>query len=109
MRWYDVEVEEFHPKMMMLRQANQSTIISGSTNFTSRNLDNYNLEASLMISGPNDADVMREVDDYFLMLWHNEGVITPWRQMNTKTSCPNGSGCFTASRPTSNSRLTEAC
>ncbi|SBR47047.1 phospholipase D-like domain-containing protein [Halomonas sp. HL-93] len=72
-RWYDVEVEEFHPKMMMLRQANQSTIISGSTNFTSRNLDNYNLEASLMISGPNDADVMREVDDYFLMLWHNEG------------------------------------
>ncbi|QNI03734.1 phospholipase [Halomonas sp. SH5A2] len=72
-RWYDVEIEQFHPKMMMLRQANESTIISGSTNFTSRNMDNYNLEASLMISGPNDAEVMREVDDYFLMLWHNEG------------------------------------
>lgn len=72
-RWYDVEIEQFHPKMMMLRRANQSTIISGSTNFTSRNMDNYNLEASLMISGPNDAEVMREVDDYFLMLWHNEG------------------------------------
>ncbi|MFN2410439.1 MAG: phospholipase D-like domain-containing protein, partial [Halomonas sp.] len=72
-RWYDVEIEQFHPKMMMLRQANHSTIISGSTNFTSRNMDNYNLEASLMISGPNDAEVMREVDDYFLMLWHNEG------------------------------------
>lgn len=72
-RWYAVGIEQYHPKMMMLKQDERSTIISGSTNFTTRNLADYNLEAGLTIWGPPEAEVMREVEAYFATLWNNRG------------------------------------
>jgi cardiolipin synthase A/B len=72
-RWYDVEVEQYHPKLMWLRRGGRSTLIGGSANFTTRNLADYNLEASLVVEGPSDARVMREVEAYFATLWHNRG------------------------------------
>lgn len=92
-RWYAVEIEQYHPKMMLLKQGDRATVISGSTNFTRRNLADFNLEASLLIEGPADARVMREVEAYFLTLWLNRGgtytldqteyqnVLTAWQRV----------------------------
>ncbi|HSP57137.1 MAG TPA: phospholipase D family protein [Halomonas sp.] len=92
-RWYAVDLEQYHPKMMMLKEEERSTIISGSTNFTKRNLADYNLEAGLTIRGPPEAEVMGEVEAYFDSLWNNRGgaytldqdeyqnVLTEWQRV----------------------------
>ncbi|TDL34941.1 phospholipase [Jeotgalibacillus sp. S-D1] len=72
-RWYNVVEEQFHPKMMLVKTDETSTIISGSTNFTKRNLVNYNLENNLVVQGPGDSAIMTEVDHYFKDLWNNDG------------------------------------
>lgn len=72
-RWYNVKEEQFHPKMMMVKSEDEMTIISGSANFTKRNLVDYNLENNLVVKGPPNAEVMEEVDNYFTALWGNEG------------------------------------
>ncbi|MDG5470403.1 phospholipase D family protein [Jeotgalibacillus sp. ET6] len=71
-KWYDVKEEQFHPKMMMVKSSERSSIISGSTNFTKRNLVDYNLENNIVIEGPNDTAVMEEVSRYFRGMWNNE-------------------------------------
>ncbi|WP_227395440.1 phospholipase D family protein [Jeotgalibacillus aurantiacus] len=72
-RWYNVDIEQFHPKMIYLKSGNESTIISGSANFTARNLTDYNLENNMIIKGPSSSDVMTDTETYFNQLWHNEG------------------------------------
>ncbi|KIL45211.1 phospholipase D family protein [Jeotgalibacillus soli] len=72
-RWYNVTEEQFHPKMMLVKNQDKATIISGSANFTKRNLVDYNLESNLIVRGPIDEEVMQEVDGYFSTLWNNDG------------------------------------
>ncbi|MFB1080997.1 phospholipase D-like domain-containing protein [Jeotgalibacillus sp. JSM ZJ347] len=72
-RWYNVGVEQFHPKMMFVRTDEMSKIISGSTNFTMRNMRDYNLESAIIVSGPHDAQVMKDTEAYFQQMWNNEG------------------------------------
>ncbi|MDQ0244932.1 phosphatidylserine/phosphatidylglycerophosphate/cardiolipin synthase-like enzyme [Bacillus fengqiuensis] len=87
-RWYNTHKEQFHPKMMMLVGKRETTIISGSANFTERNLDNYNLETNLKITAPNQAQVSQDVLHYFMRLWNNtDGIFTlPLRSYEDETT-----------------------
>ncbi|MCY9005189.1 phospholipase D family protein [Peribacillus frigoritolerans] len=71
-RWYKTDKEQFHTKLMMIQKADETVILGGSANYTSRNLDDYNLEANVEIHAPNDADVSKDVDSYFHRLWTNQ-------------------------------------
>jgi HKD family nuclease len=72
-RWYNTTKEQYHPKMLFIKSKEESTIISGSANFTKRNLDDLNLENDLKIAAPADEPVMKEVEGYFNKLWTNDG------------------------------------
>lgn len=71
-RWYDTNKEQFHTKMLYIRGQNESTIIGGSGNYTSRNMDDYNMETNIHMKAPNDSALVQEVDDYFERIWNNE-------------------------------------
>lgn len=71
-RWYATHGEQFHTKMLLiLRDAENSSLILGSANFTRRNLSDYNLEADVKITGPKTANIFQEADAYFSLLWNN--------------------------------------
>ncbi|WP_411348179.1 phospholipase D family protein [Paenibacillus sp. WLX2291] len=73
-RWYNTTDEQYHTKLMYIDSANSDDlIIGGSSNFTPRNLKDYNLENDFWISAPGDEPLMREVNSYFNMLWNNDG------------------------------------
>lgn len=72
-RWYNVNIEQYHPKMMFVKTSDKGIIVSGSANFTMRNMKNYNLENNLTITGPHSEEVMIDTEEYFNQLWNNEG------------------------------------
>ncbi|WP_254434152.1 phospholipase D family protein [Halobacillus sp. Marseille-Q1614] len=71
-KWYDINKEQYHTKMLYVDSGEDRMIIAGSANFTRRNLSNLNLESNLKISGPADEEVFQEVDEYFKRIWNNE-------------------------------------
>ncbi|MFD6206568.1 phospholipase D family protein [Peribacillus sp. NPDC060253] len=71
-RWYKTEKEQFHTKLMMIQTPKETIVLGGSANYTTRNLDDYNLEANIEIHAPNDADVSNDVENYFQRLWTNQ-------------------------------------
>ncbi len=74
-RWYNTSGEQYHTKMIILEQQEKDVIIAGSSNFTKRNLADFNLETDVKISTlPNDG-VGAEVRSYFDTLW-NDGTYT---------------------------------
>ncbi|OXS80081.1 phospholipase D family protein [Domibacillus enclensis] len=74
-RWFAQAPEQFHPKMLYVKHQDETVIISGSANHTSRNLNNYNPETDVKIRAANDSEIIKEVDAYFHMLWENKGAI----------------------------------
>ncbi|WNS42601.1 phospholipase D family protein [Paenibacillus sp. MMS20-IR301] len=72
-RWYNTGQEQYHSKLMFIAKASgNSIVLGGSTNFTARNLDDYNLENNLFVSVPRDQPLYTEVESYFTRLWNNE-------------------------------------
>ncbi|WP_179134136.1 phospholipase D family protein [Halobacillus massiliensis] len=71
-RWYDINKEQYHTKMLYIDKEEEQVIIAGSANFTRRNLANLNLESNLKISGQSGEEVFHEVDSYFKRIWNNE-------------------------------------
>ena len=73
-RWYQTHGEQFHTKLVLVEYANSNaTLILGSANLTRRNIDNYNLETNLLVTGVLDTALMISVTDYFDRLWNNRG------------------------------------
>lgn len=72
LRWYDVNIEQFHTKMLYLDKEEEDVIIAGSANYTRRNLADLNLEANVVMKGSGEEPVFQEVDGYFTKLWNNE-------------------------------------
>ncbi|WP_237705341.1 phospholipase D-like domain-containing protein [Bacillus coahuilensis] len=72
-RWYNTNKEQYHTKLFYKQSKDQHTIIGGSSNFTSRNLDDYNLEEDIKIVTSPSSMLSAEVEHYFSMLWNNEG------------------------------------
>ncbi|WP_257141072.1 phospholipase D family protein [Bacillus sp. AFS015802] len=71
-RWYNTNKEQYHTKFIYVKGKDQSTVIGGSGNYTSRNMDDYNLEENLKLTAPSDSETMKEVDDYFDRIWTNK-------------------------------------
>jgi len=71
-RWADTHGEQCHSKMLLFRQHQRNTLILGSANLTRRNLDNYNLEMNVVLSGINSAEAFEDAAAYFLDAWSPE-------------------------------------
>ncbi len=73
-RWCHTTGEQCHSKQLLVRYRDGSArLIAGSANLTRRNLDNFNPETSLELSGSASHPVLREAADWFEMRWTNRG------------------------------------
>ncbi|SHM72781.1 phospholipase D family protein [Gracilibacillus kekensis] len=76
-KWYNTNKEQYHSKILFVKRKDSSKIVAGSGNYTSRNIDNYNLETNLYVTALNDAQIIKDVEDYFHRIWNNEdGIYT---------------------------------
>lgn len=71
-RWYKTHGEQFHAKMAIFKSKDTFVVIGGSANFTSRNLDNFNLELNLRLDATPDSRLCRDVCSWFNRIWFNE-------------------------------------
>ncbi|MDQ0300087.1 phosphatidylserine/phosphatidylglycerophosphate/cardiolipin synthase-like enzyme [Salibacterium salarium] len=71
-RWYRTDGEQFHTKMVYIENEREDVLIGGSSNFTKRNMGDFNLETDVKIKASSETEVMNEVDQYFERLWTNE-------------------------------------
>ena len=71
-RWYLTHGEQFHTKILAVHNKDKVTLIGGSANYTRRNLDNYNLEADLMVTVKEDDALAKDFDSYFSRIWENQ-------------------------------------
>lgn len=69
-KWYKTHGEQFHTKMVLIKGQEKSVIFGGSANLTKRNIGDYNLEADLCISAPNDSKIAQDVESYFNRIWN---------------------------------------
>ncbi|NUU59769.1 phospholipase D family protein [Paenibacillus agri] len=73
-RWYNTTKEQYHAKLLFVAKENgRSVILGGSSNFTARNLDDYNLENNLWVTVQRDQPLYAEMEAYFTRLWNNDG------------------------------------
>lgn len=70
-RWYDTHGEQFHPKLLFIEGQGRGLAVGGSANCTRRNLDDYNLETAVAVSGPATSPFVASVADYCHRLWEN--------------------------------------
>lgn len=71
-RWCHTTGEQCHSKQLLVRYRDGSArLISGSANFTRRNLDNFNPETSLELRGSAGHPVLRDAADWFELRWSN--------------------------------------
>lgn len=76
-RWYLTHGEQFHTKVIAFYKKDAVVLIGGSANYTRRNLDNYNLEADLMVTVKNNDPLAGEFTDYYSRIWENrDGIYT---------------------------------
>lgn len=82
-RWYATGGEQFHPKYLAVYRGKDASapagaggfeLVSGSGNFTRRNLCNYNLETSLRLRAAGDSALAQEFAGYWSLIWNNEPV-----------------------------------
>jgi hypothetical protein len=77
LRWYATHGEQFHTKLLVVRRRAAVEVVLGSANLTRRNLDDYNLEASLWVSAPRGSRLDRELRRYVDRIWTNrDGLCT---------------------------------
>lgn len=76
-KWYDTHGEQYHTKLLFIKKAEESILIGGSSNFTKRNIGDFNLEADVKITAQNDHAIVKEVESYFTRVWENkDGIYT---------------------------------
>lgn len=77
LRWYATHGEQFHTKLLVVRRRATVEAVLGSANLTRRNLDDYNLEASLWVSAPRGSRLDRELRLFVDRIWTNrDGLCT---------------------------------
>ncbi len=88
-RWYHTGSEQYHTKLLYIKKDQESVVIGGSANYTTRNLNDLNLENNIKIKSENDQKVIQDVDNYFLRLWNNEdGIFTVPYEKNEDALTP---------------------
>jgi HKD family nuclease len=71
-RWCDTHGEQCHTKLLIFKHGNERTVIQGSANLTRRNINNFNLETDVSVSGASQDVVFSEIESYFDSSWNNE-------------------------------------
>jgi len=71
-RWCATTGEQCHSKLLLFTSGETATLIQGSANLTRRNLDNFNLETNVVITGTATADIFTQTQQFFDNQWHNE-------------------------------------
>ncbi len=71
LKWYDTHGEQYHTKLLFVKKQEESVIIGGSSNFTRRNIGDFNLEADVKIIANNNHSIVKEVESYFERIWEN--------------------------------------
>ena len=72
-RWYRTHGEQFHTKLALIAQGDRVIASLGSSNFTRRNIGNYNLEANVAVETRANSPLAVEMTGYFDRLWNNDG------------------------------------
>lgn len=73
LRWCDTHGEQCHIKLLLVDYGDGSSIlIGGSANFTRRNLDNFNLETNVAVSGPRESQPIADARALLDLIWENE-------------------------------------
>jgi len=76
-RWCATEGEQCHRKWIRLERAQGTTeVISGSANFTRRNLHDLNMETSVRLITQPDNPEIQTMRAEFEQAWHNQGGAT---------------------------------
>ncbi len=70
-RWCSSAGEQCHAKLLLLDQEQASALLSGSANFTRRNLGNFNLETDVVVRGGRHLPVFAAVRAQFELEWSN--------------------------------------
>ena len=77
-RWCNTHGEQCHNKLLMLRSPDgQTRLLLGSANLTRRNIDNYNLETSMLVAGPVEHPALASAAELLDRLWQNGPGSTP--------------------------------
>lgn len=73
-RWCATSGEQCHRKLALLRRLDGSAeLLSGSANFTRRNLDDLNLETDVHLRGPQTHPTLARLAEDFEETWSNTG------------------------------------
>ena len=63
--WADTHGEQYHAKLLWRKDAaGEATAIVGSANHTRRNLNDYNMETSVQVTGPAEEGPLKEIRAY---------------------------------------------
>ncbi len=73
LRWYRTHGEQFHVKMLAVRDPDRVWLTIGSANLTRRNVADFNLEANLAVEAAPTAGIALAVERWFETLWSNRG------------------------------------
>ena len=72
-RWAHTHGEQCHTKMILKEtMSGDAELLAGSANLTRRNLDDFNLETSVLIRGDASAEVFRKAGFSFDLLWYGQ-------------------------------------
>jgi len=71
-RWCDTHGEQCHSKLLLVTKNDQTTLMQGSANYTKRNLQDYNLETNIAISGDTNEQIFVDAQAFFDSQWNNE-------------------------------------
>lgn len=64
-KWGKTKGNQLHSKLMLVKKASgQNFLVTGSANFTRRNLDNFNLETNVIVKAETDTDLFKDVLKY---------------------------------------------
>lgn len=71
-RWCDTHGEQCHTKLLIFKKGDARVVVQGSANLTRRNIDNFNLEADVLVRGLTTEPLFAEIESFFEMEWNNE-------------------------------------
>ena len=70
-KFYNKGEEMYHVKMLSILKKDNLITYGGSTNFTRRNMRDYNLENEIKIISSYDQQISKSLLDYYDRLWTN--------------------------------------
>jgi phosphatidylserine/phosphatidylglycerophosphate/cardiolipin synthase-like enzyme len=70
-RWYRTHGERFHGALVLISGAHEVWLSAGSAQLTRRSLEDYNLEANVVVEAPRGSPLAQQALEYFATLWGN--------------------------------------